>query len=340
MNGAVKEFYQSGLIKIEYTVVNGMKDGTQRVYYPNGSLKEISIFDNGSRVQISRFDPDPNFTPLPEAYLAGNRQQELFKSKKQDIICDADICPWPVGGMKTIEDNLIYPAHALLYGLEGNVIVVTTVDEKGDVTQTDVIKHLGLGCDEAAQEAIKKTKFIPGQKDGKLITASVTLNIDFKIVDRSVIAANPDTIKVDRQESPVSQREFALNETKIDSAEITEDEQKSLIKLASGTRQIAEVRCEDADVCPYPAAGILSIEKNLEKPFISKRLKLHGEIIIEAWIDKFGLVRDTKVLQGIGYGCDEAVESALMRTKFTPAKKAGKDVDSKVIVYFPFKSEE
>ena len=50
-------------------------------------------------------------------------------------------------------------------------------------------------------------------------------------------------------------------------------------------------------------------------------------------------MHDTNVIEGVGYGCDEAVESALMKTKFTPGKKAGNEVDSKVIIYFPFNYE-
>ncbi len=339
----VREYYESGLLKNEYSVKNGIKDGNQKSYYENGALKEISLFTNGSREQNNTFDFDPYYKALPEDYLAGNRQQELLNKKRQELICDVDICPVPLGGLIAIKENLIYPEHALLYGLEGKVTLIAKVDTKGDVINTDVIIHLGLGCDEAAQYAVKKTKFIPGQKDGKIVEANVTINVEFKIVDQSLVKYNKSELAsklsndnkwnkaVDISETS-EQPESSKNENSQETGGV-DNYYKNIV------RQIPEIRCEDADVCPYPEAGIKSIAKYVAVPFIAKRLKLKGEIEIEALIDKYGIVKETKVIKGIGYGCDEAVGSALMRTNFTPAKKDGKEIDSKVKVFFPFNYE-
>ena len=327
-------------MKYEYSVKNGIKEGNQKLYYENGALKEISVFTDGTRKQTNYFELDPNYNALPEAYLAGNRQQELLNKKRQELICDVDICPVPIGGLITIKENLIYPEHALLYGLEGKVTLVAKIDTKGDVINTDVIIRLGLGCDEAAQEAVKKTKFIPGQKDGRIVEANVTINVEFKIVDQSLIKYGKDELtskllnenslnKVVGISESIQQANISVNGNNPEKSSV-DNYYKNLI------RQIPEIRCEDADVCPYPEAGIKSIEKYVAVPFIAKRLKLKGEIEIEAIIDKYGIVKETKVIKGIGYGCDEAVGSALMRTTFTPAKKNGKEIDSKVIVIFPF----
>ncbi len=51
-------------------------------------------------------------------------------------------------------------------------------------------------------------------------------------------------------------------------------------------------------------------------PSLVKRKELEGEVIVETTVDKFGIVRDTKVLSGLGYGCDIAVEVAILQTKF------------------------
>ncbi|MEG8945474.1 TonB family protein [Rosettibacter firmus] len=322
LHGLVREFYESGLIKEEYFVKDGIKDGTHRIYYDNGALKEINIYENGILISSKLFDYDSTYVAPPELYLAGNRQQELLKKKKQDLICDVDICPIPLGGMKIIQDNLIYPEHALMYGLEGTVILIATIDEKGDVVETEIIKGLGLGCNEAAEEAVKKTKFIPGQKDGKVVRSRVTLNVEFKIFDKSLVLNNGT---------------FDNNKTTQENNVNNENKKQNIITSQSpeNIRTKTEIIC-DFEECPYPVGGLRSINDHLRIPFIAKRLKLKGEIIIETFIDKFGIVRDTKVLQGIGYGCDEAVESALMETKFNPARSGGKDVDAKVKIIFPF----
>jgi len=324
LNGFVREFYESGLIKEEFYVKDGIKDGTHRIYYENGALKEINIYEEGKLLTSNKFDYDPYYIAPPELYLAGNRQQEILKKKKQELICDVDICPIPIGGIKTIQDNLIYPEHALMYGLEGEVILIASIDEKGDVINTEVIKGLGLGCNEAAEEAVKKTKFIPGQKDGKVVPSRVTLKVEFKIFDKTVVlnnGLNNEKNKVEKTNVPLDY-DIKTNTT-------------SETQTNKNIRKKTEIIC-NYDECPYPVGGLRSINDHLEIPFIAKRLKLQGEIIIEATIDKFGIVRDTKVIQGIGYGCDEAVESALMRTKFNPARLSNNDVEAVVKIIFPF----
>ena len=341
LNGTVKEFYDTGLLKEEYSVNDGLIDGIMRQYFPNGSLKIVAVYNNGQRAQINTFEYDPNHIALPQDYQAGNRQQELLRKKKEDVICDVDICPFPVGGLKTIYDNLVYPEHALLYGLEGTVILVATINEKGDVANTQVIKHLGLGCDEAAQNAVVKTKFIPGQKMDKIVESHVRLNIDFKIVDRSFVnngnnlPMSKDLANKNTKNVQVENKQDIVNIK----TETLPEQDKRIAEMKSEKEQSIEIRCENADDCPSPEDGNESIYNNLFVPFIAKRLKLKGEIIIEANIDKYGITRDTKLVSGIGYGCDDAVESAIMRTKFIPAKKSGIAVESKITVYFPFNYE-
>lgn len=320
LNGYVREYYENGLLKEEYAVREGIKNGTHRIYYDNGALKEISIYENGILIHRNQFDYDSNFVAPPELYLAGNRQQEILNKKKQDLICDVDVCPIPLGGMKSIQENLIYPEHALLYGLEGEVILIASIDEKGNVTNTEIIKGLGLGCNEAAEEAVKKTKFIPGQKDGKVTFSRVTLNIEFKIFDRSLIAKNSSE---NSQKSGLQNQSEVIKEDRI-----TEPGKDILLHKT-------EITCKYEE-CPYPVGGLRSINDHLEIPSIAKRLKLKGNIVLEAYIDKFGIVRDTKVINGIGYGCDDAVESAVLQTKFNPAKSNGQEIDANVIIIFPF----
>lgn len=346
LNGYVREYYESGLLKEEYSVKDGIKNGTHRIYYDNGALKEIMIYEYGKLIQSKQFDYDPTFIAPPNLYLAGNRQQGMFQSnsdetttqkkKKQELICDVDICPVPIGGMKTIQDNLIYPEHALLYGLEGNVILIASIDEKGDVTNTEVIKSLGLGCDEAAEEAVKRTKFIPGQKDGKVTSSRVTLKIEFKIFDLSNKVDTSSRFNKSLIAKSSSENSH-VNNTQIQSKAVNDI--KVLEQTKNILKQKTEITC-NYEECPYPVGGLRSINDHLEIPAIAKRLKLNGNIIIEAYIDKYGIVRDTKVIQGIGYGCDDAVESAILQTKFNPARSNGKEVDSKTIIIFPFDYNE
>ncbi|MBI1938224.1 MAG: TonB family protein [Ignavibacteriales bacterium] len=340
LNGYVREYFENGLLKEEYFVKDGIKDGTQRIFYDNGALKEISIYVSGLRTEVTKFDYDSSYSPSYKDFQAGNRQQKLLEKENADLICDADICPVPAGGMNAIQNNLVYPEHALLYGLEGTVILIAVINENGVIVETEIIKGIGLGCDEAASDAVKKTSFIPGQTNGVTVTSRVTLKINFvitgerKIVEDKKLAA-ADVVK---KEEPVKEIQPEKIEQPAQEKEIkpVPSEQKTPYRKAFN---IASIKCEQKE-CAYPMYGIKSITKNFDVPPVAKRLKLTGEIIVEANVDKYGLVTDTKLIQGIGYGCDEAFQSALLKTKFNPSKENGEAVDSKITVVYPFSGEE
>lgn len=315
--GYVREYYDTGLLKEEYYLRDGIKDGSHRVFYENGALKELIIFERGIQIQRSDFTYDPSFNPPLEAYQAGNRQQQIFDKRKEILICEVEICPIPVGGIKSIQDNLIYPEHALMYGLEGSVMLIATISVKGEVLKTEIVKGLGLGCDEAAQDAVKKTLFIPGQNSGKVVEANVTLNIEFKIFDRSLIQYNGNIASQDRKNIEDAAKEV---------------EKKIEINYA-------RIKC-DYEECPKPVNGIKSINENFIVPSIAKRLKIKGEIIVEVILDKFGIVKDTRIIKGVGYGIDDSFEIALLKTKFIPAKLKGEDVDSKFQTEYYFSYED
>jgi len=316
LNGFVREFYENGLLKEEYYTREGIIDRNLKRYHTNGGLAQLIVFEKGIQIENKIFDFDPLYFASPEEYAVGNRQQELISKKKQVLICDVDICPIPVSGMQIIQENLVYPEHALLYGLEGTVLLIANVNEVGDVISTEVIKKLGLGCDEAAQDAVKKTKFIPGQTNNRAVFSRVTIAVEFKIFNG--ISSEAQNVRNNKSELP--------KKTNLEDSAIKRD-----TKLIS-------IEC-DSEECPYPIGGMKSINDNLNIPSIAKRLKLKGEIIIEALIDNFGNVQNTVIKKGIGYGCDDAVESAIMRTKFNPGRKMGKEINSIATIYFPFNLE-
>jgi protein TonB len=89
--------------------------------------------------------------------------------------------PEPIGGLQEIQSKIEYPVIAKRVGIEGKVFVRAFVDETGVVTSAEVVKGIGGGCDEAALDAILKTKFNPGKQRGKPIKVQVTIPILFKL---------------------------------------------------------------------------------------------------------------------------------------------------------------
>jgi periplasmic protein TonB len=89
--------------------------------------------------------------------------------------------PEPIGGIKAIQEKIIYPEIAKRAGVEGKVYVLAFVDESGNVTKAQVLKGIGAGCDEAALDAVLKTKFKPGKQRGKPVKVQVSIPIIFKL---------------------------------------------------------------------------------------------------------------------------------------------------------------
>ena len=89
--------------------------------------------------------------------------------------------PMPIGGIVAIQKKIVYPEIAKRAGVEGKVYVLAFVDEKGIVTKAQIIKGIGAGCDEAALDAVLKTKFSPGKQRGKPVKVQVSIPIVFKL---------------------------------------------------------------------------------------------------------------------------------------------------------------
>ena len=89
--------------------------------------------------------------------------------------------PSPIGGVAGIQKRISYPEKARKAGIQGRVFVKAFIDEKGNVVKTEIIKGIGGGCDEVAQNAVKQTKFIPGRQRGKAVKVQVSVPILFKM---------------------------------------------------------------------------------------------------------------------------------------------------------------
>jgi TonB family protein len=301
LEGIWRNFYQSGLLKDEVHYSDGILDGVSKFYYENGALKQVKEFNKGKLVSESNIDYDSNYVAPISAYQAGMKKKNFDDN---DILCEADICPQPIGGIEEITSNIVYPDLAKKFNLEGNVLLSAKITEKGDAKNVKVIKGIGLGCDEAAIDAVKKTRFIPGEKKGENVETEITFSIPFKLSE---------------------------NKTKIISAaaEIS-DTAKS---IENNSKQF--ITCEFEE-CPKPIGGITELLKNLRYPPQAKRNNISGDVEVKAKINDLGFVISVEVTKGIGYGCDEAAKSLVIKTEFIPAKNNGKPIECETNIIIPF----
>lgn len=104
------------------------------------------------------------------------------ENARQDTFWVYDEPPEPIG---SIAENIVYPDIARKAGIEGTVIVQSFIDHKGIVQTCVVMKGMpGTGLDEAAMDAIKKTKWKPAVQRDRNVGVWIAIPVTFKLNTR------------------------------------------------------------------------------------------------------------------------------------------------------------
>ena len=75
-----------------------------------------------------------------------------------------------------------YPEIAQEAGIEGVVVVQAFIDKKGRVKETLILKGVpNTGLDEAAMEAIRKTRFKPAKQRERAVGVWISIRVNFKL---------------------------------------------------------------------------------------------------------------------------------------------------------------
>ncbi|MDH5609903.1 MAG: energy transducer TonB [Cyclobacteriaceae bacterium] len=124
------------------------------------------------------FDPDPDITydipepePEPEpVYTTGVIERN----------------PEPVGGMDAfyafLSKEIKYPRPARQLEVEGKVFIQFIIDKDGSITEIEVIKGIGAGCDEEALRVMKLApRWNPGKQRGQPVKVRMVVPVYFKL---------------------------------------------------------------------------------------------------------------------------------------------------------------
>jgi periplasmic protein TonB len=106
------------------------------------------------------------------------------------IYTTIDVYPKYPGGdasrLTFLRTNIRYPEIAQKSGLQGVVMVIFVVETDGSVSNVQVSKGIGAGCDEEAMRVTRMMpRWEPGRRSGKPVRVMVRMPIVFKIPGRS-----------------------------------------------------------------------------------------------------------------------------------------------------------
>lgn len=130
-------------------------------------------------------------TVLPNYVYTAPVQEppKLEEEESEKIFVVVEQTAAPKDGMaafyKYVSENIKYPAQALRMGIEGRVFVQFVVDKDGSLSQFEVIKGIGCGCDEEAIRIIQNSPpWQSGRQRGKPVRQRMVLPIHFQLMRR------------------------------------------------------------------------------------------------------------------------------------------------------------
>lgn len=85
---------------------------------------------------------------------------------------------------KYLGGTLKYPEQAQRLGVQGRVFVQFIVETDGSISEVQIVKGIGAGCDQEAMRVLKEApRWIPGKVDGKPVRQKMIQNIKFSLAD-------------------------------------------------------------------------------------------------------------------------------------------------------------
>ncbi len=85
--------------------------------------------------------------------------------------------------IKYLSENLKYPKIAKETGIQGAVYVTFVIEKDGSISNVNIIRGIGGGCDEEALRVVSAMpKWKPGRQNGKEVRVQFSMPITFKLL--------------------------------------------------------------------------------------------------------------------------------------------------------------
>lgn len=183
--------------KVEYTNIERAVDDTQEEIIPiteqkvkppppkpPPSVTIINVVEDDVQVEDDiEIDIDFDEDVAMDEFQFVQEEEEI---EEQHIFLVVENMPEFPGGeaamYKFIGKNIEYPRMAKESGISGRVFVTFVVERDGSVTDVQILRGIGGGCDEEAIRVIKMMpKWTPGKQRGKPVRVQYRMPIKFTL---------------------------------------------------------------------------------------------------------------------------------------------------------------
>lgn len=125
-------------------------------------------------------------------------KEDTFPQNKatKTIFTTAEHIPEFIGGQlglyKWLSQNIVYPWEAKNNKIEGIVFVKFVIEATGEVSEVNIMKGIGYGCDEEAARVVKNMpKWKPAMQNGYPVAVYYNMPISFKMSNKKT-KSNPN----------------------------------------------------------------------------------------------------------------------------------------------------
>lgn len=145
---------------------------------------QLTIVEDDVEVEDVNINAEVAQNEVIEEYVAPEIEEE--EVHETEVFTIVEEMPEFPGGMNKLADylakNIKYPQMARESGIQGRVFITFVVEKDGSVTNVQVLRSLGGGCDEEAMRVVKSMpKWKPGKQRGKPVRVSYNLPVNFKL---------------------------------------------------------------------------------------------------------------------------------------------------------------
>lgn len=295
----------------------------QLVEYAGSGAKnpEILIFNEDQKSQVKALEQWFGAPSATNPKGAGTSNPSAGGSGSNEVFDVVEAAPIPAGGMQGwntyLSKNLQYPTNARRKGIEGTVIVAFVVNTDGTVSDFEILRAIGGGCDEEAIRIVKGSpKWTPGMQGGKAVRTRMRLPLTFQLGE-PVPIGNSSTPEL----KPVA-----------------------LLPPAEGQDPSQENTTffDEQDTPPTPIGGLPAwqrhLSENLTYPTSARSRGIQGTVLVSFVVNTDGSVTEVKLVRGIGGGCDEeALRVFKLSPKWSPGMIKGKAMRTRMTLPLSFR---
>lgn len=208
---------------------------------------------------------------------------------------------------QAVARELKYPAEAKARNIQGRVYVMFIINKDGTMSDFQVAKGIGAGCDEEALRVLEALplKWKPGKQYGITVRERRVLPINFQL-DSNPVEPSPTTLT-----TPPA------------------PDQGSDIQPSTGSAQPGETIFQVVEDPAQPVGGLenfyAAISARINYPEYARTNNIQGRVYIQFIIEKDGSLSDLTIIKGIGGGCDEEALRVIKESgvAWTPGKMRG-----------------